>query len=78
MDSQFEWAAHEPEALKGGVPAEIIDIIKRRKSTEDLSETEAAVIEFGDSYFAITKSPPKPSRGCGHCSNRASWSTSFC
>jgi 4-carboxymuconolactone decarboxylase len=51
MDSQFEWAAHEPEALKGGVPAEIIDIIKRRKSTEDLSETEAAVIEFGRQLF---------------------------
>src|SRR5215469_4727502 len=38
MDSRFEWAAHEPEALKEGVAAEIIDIIKHRKSTQNLDE----------------------------------------
>src|SRR5271170_1674505 len=47
MDSQFEWAAHEPEGLKVGVPAQVIDVIKYRKSTEGLSEIDAAVIEFG-------------------------------
>jgi 4-carboxymuconolactone decarboxylase len=47
MDSQFEWAAHEPEALKVGVAPETIDVIKHRKSTEGLSEADAAVIEFG-------------------------------
>ena len=31
MDSQFEWAAHEPEALKEGVPAEVIDVIKHQQ-----------------------------------------------
>ena len=30
MDSQFEWAAHEPEALKEGVPADVVDVIKHR------------------------------------------------
>src|SRR5215813_15204130 len=34
MDSQFEWAAHEPEALKEGVPPAVIEVIKFRKSTE--------------------------------------------
>jgi 4-carboxymuconolactone decarboxylase len=47
MDSRFEWAAHEPEALKEGVPAEIIDVIKHRKSTQGLDEKTAAIIEFG-------------------------------
>src|SRR5262245_16000369 len=28
MDSQFEWVAHEPEALKEGVAANVIDVIK--------------------------------------------------
>ena len=42
MDSQFEWAAHEPEALKEGVPAEVVDVIKHRKSTQGLDETYAA------------------------------------
>ncbi len=55
MDSQFEWAAHEPEALKAGVPAKIIDAIKYRKSTEDLGETDAAVIEFGRQIFRDRK-----------------------
>ena len=47
MDSRFEWAAHEPEALKEGVPQQIIDIIKYRKSTQGIDETYAAIIEFG-------------------------------
>jgi len=47
MDSRFEWAAHEPEALQVGVPAEVIDVIKHRKSTQGLDETYAAVIELG-------------------------------
>jgi 4-carboxymuconolactone decarboxylase len=47
MDSQFEWAAHEPEALKVGVPAGVVEVIKYRRSTEGLSETDAAIIEFG-------------------------------
>ncbi len=51
MDSRFEWAAHEPEALKEGVAAEIIDIIKHRKSTQDLDERTAAIIEFGRQIF---------------------------
>jgi 4-carboxymuconolactone decarboxylase len=47
MDSQFEWAAHEPEALKEGVPQSVIDIIKHRRGTEGLDETDALVIELG-------------------------------
>jgi 4-carboxymuconolactone decarboxylase len=51
MDSQFEWAAHEPEALKEGVSQQIIDVIKYRKSTQGLDETYAAIIEFGRQIF---------------------------
>ncbi len=47
MDSRFEWAAHEPEALAVGVPAAIVEAIKYRKSTRGLDETYAAIIEFG-------------------------------
>jgi 4-carboxymuconolactone decarboxylase len=47
MDSQFEWVAHEPEALKEGVDQSIIDVIKFRKSTSGLEETDATVIELG-------------------------------
>ncbi len=46
MDSQFEWAAHEPEALKEGVAQEVIDAIKHRRGTEGLDEEAALVIEL--------------------------------
>jgi 4-carboxymuconolactone decarboxylase len=59
MDSQFEWAAHEPEALKEGVPAEAIDVIKHRKSTQGLDETYAAIIELGRQAFGDHKVTPQ-------------------
>ena len=55
MDSQFEWAAHEPEALKEGVSQEVIDVIKHRKSTQGLDETYAAIIELGRQAFGDHK-----------------------
>ncbi len=51
MDSRFEWAAHEPEALKEGISQDVIDIIKYRKSTQGLNEADAAIIEFGRQVF---------------------------
>jgi 4-carboxymuconolactone decarboxylase len=47
MDSQFEWVAHEPEARKEGVPQAVIDVIKYRRSTAGLDETDATVIKLG-------------------------------
>jgi 4-carboxymuconolactone decarboxylase len=47
MDSQFEWVAHEPQALKDGVPANVIDVIKYRKTTVGLDEADEIVIELG-------------------------------
>src|SRR6202451_686308 len=55
MDSQFEWAAHEPEALKEKVPADVVDVIKRRLSTAGLDETYAAIIELGRQTFGDHK-----------------------
>ncbi len=55
MDSRFEWAAHEPEALKLGVPQTTVDIIKFRKPVRGLSELEAAIIEFGRELFSTHK-----------------------
>jgi 4-carboxymuconolactone decarboxylase len=47
MDSQFEWVAHEPQALKEGVPQNTIDVIKYRRSTEGIDATDALIIELG-------------------------------
>ncbi len=47
MDSQFEWTAHEPEALKEGVPQATIDAIKHRRELEGHDPTDALVVELG-------------------------------
>lgn len=46
MDSQFEWVAHEPEALKEGVPAAVIDVIRHRGDLHGLDDETAQVIEL--------------------------------
>ena len=59
MDSQFEWCAHEPEALKEGVEPNVIDVIKHRKATTALDETDATVIELGRQIFRDHKVTPE-------------------
>jgi 4-carboxymuconolactone decarboxylase len=51
FDSQFEWAAHEPAALKAGLEPSIIDVIKYRKGVQGLGEKEAAIISMGRELF---------------------------
>src|SRR5207249_8449720 len=58
LDSQFEWAAHENEALREGVPPEIIDIIKHSRSTAGLAEADAAVIDLGREIFTARAVSP--------------------
>ena len=55
LDSQFEWAAHEPVALGEGISQEIIEIIKHRKGTNGLDEADAIVIELGREIFGARK-----------------------
>jgi 4-carboxymuconolactone decarboxylase len=47
MDSQFEWTAHEPVALKEGLSPAIVDIVKFRKPVPGAPEKETAIISFG-------------------------------
>jgi 4-carboxymuconolactone decarboxylase len=58
MDSQFEWVAHEGEALKEGVEPAIIDVIKHRKSTAGLPDADAAIIALGREIFRDHKVTP--------------------
>ena len=55
MDSQFEWAAHEPVALKEGLSKKVIDVVKYRQSTAGLPEAEAVLVEFGRQMFGQKK-----------------------
>ncbi len=46
-DSEYEWTAHEPMAVKAGLQQEIIEIVKHRKSTDGLAEKDAVIIALG-------------------------------
>jgi 4-carboxymuconolactone decarboxylase len=59
MDSQFEWVAHEPEALKEGVPQSTIDVIKYRRGTEGLDPTDALIVELGRQLWRDHKVKPE-------------------
>ncbi len=54
-DSRFEWAAHEPEALKEGVSQAIVDVVKHRKPVAGLDERDAIIIEMGRELFRSKK-----------------------
>jgi 4-carboxymuconolactone decarboxylase len=51
LDSQFEWSAHEPVALKEGLEPAIIDVVRFRKSAQGLGEKEALIINLGRELF---------------------------
>jgi 4-carboxymuconolactone decarboxylase len=54
FDSQFEWSAHEPPALKAGVSKELVELIKRRApvaTMPGMSEQDAAIIALGREVF---------------------------
>jgi 4-carboxymuconolactone decarboxylase len=51
MGNRFEWAAHEPQGLKDGLPQSVIDIVKYRRGVEGLPETEGVIIQLGRQMF---------------------------
>jgi 4-carboxymuconolactone decarboxylase len=46
LNNAFEWAAHEPEDLRVGVPAGIIQSIKLRKPSDELEAPFGTVVEL--------------------------------
>jgi 4-carboxymuconolactone decarboxylase len=55
LDSQFEWAAHEAEALREGIAPEVIETIRHRRDTGQLDAADAVVIELGREIFTARK-----------------------
>ena len=59
MDSQFEWAAHEPEALRQGLSQNIIDVVKHRLDADPLPERERVIIQFARQLFGERRVTPE-------------------
>ncbi len=45
-DCLYVWTAHEPQALKAGVPPEVIDVVRYRKPLDGLAEKDAVIIQL--------------------------------
>lgn len=59
MDQQFEWTLHEQEALREGLEAKIIDLIRFRRPVEGLSDKEAAIVLVGRELFQTHRLSPE-------------------
>ena len=71
-DSQFEWAAHEEEALREGISPEIIDVIRFGRSAANLEAADAVVIELGREIFTGRRVAPETfARALGQFGRRA-------
>jgi 4-carboxymuconolactone decarboxylase len=55
LDSQFEWAAHEPEGLREGITPELIDVVRYRRDTAGLAEADATLIDLAREIFRARK-----------------------
>lgn len=55
MNSQFEWVAHEPPALRAGLDQTTIDTVKHRLPLVGLGEKEAAIVQLGREAFGQQK-----------------------
>lgn len=47
FDTQYVWSAHEPAALKNGIPQSVIDVVKYNKAISGAGEKETVVIRVG-------------------------------
>jgi 4-carboxymuconolactone decarboxylase len=55
LDSQFEWAAHEGEALHAGMSADLIETIRHRRPLDTLDPGDAVVIELAREIFTARR-----------------------
>jgi 4-carboxymuconolactone decarboxylase len=55
LDSQFEWAAHEPEALRVGVPADLVETIRHRRPLDAIDPDDAVVVALAREIFTARR-----------------------
>ena len=51
-DSQYDWTVNELASVKDGLEPSVIDVIRSRKPTVDLTDKDASIIELGREMFA--------------------------
>ncbi len=62
LDSDFEWNAHEPVALKEGVDPAVIDVVRYHRAVDGLDPRSAALIALGREAISKRKLSSKTFR----------------
>ena len=55
LDSQFEWAAHEAEARREGVPAQTVETVRQRGDLAELDPADALIVRLGREMFGARR-----------------------
>lgn len=63
LDSQFEWAAHEPQAIAEGLSRETVEAVRHRRSLDGVPDADAAVIRLGREMFGDRRVTPETFAG---------------
>jgi len=58
-DSQYDWALHEPVAVKNGLEPALIDVVRHRRPLSGVAEQETALVQFGRELFAAHDVSPQ-------------------
>jgi 4-carboxymuconolactone decarboxylase len=51
----LEWNAHEPSAVRAGVDAKVIDVVRKKSAITGIPDADAAVIRFGRQLYSDRK-----------------------
>lgn len=59
MDSQFEWATHEQEAARVGVPTDVIEAIRHGRSLDGLPDEDTLIIDLARQLWRTHRVRPE-------------------
>ena len=75
--AQYEWFAHYPLALKGGLDPEVADAIAAGKRPDSMKDDEAALYDLATALYRDGRSPiPSTRRRWRSSASAASWISS--
>lgn len=55
--NRFEWAAHEAEAVKAGVPRETMEAIRRERPSQEAHEDDRVIVDLARAIFQLRHVP---------------------
>jgi 4-carboxymuconolactone decarboxylase len=51
-DAQYQWTVNEPAAIRAGLEPAVVEIVRHRRSINELADRDAVIVEFGRELFS--------------------------